>query len=249
MCVCLCACACVCVCVCACVSVRVCVCVCVCVCLSLSLSLSLSLTVRVCKHLVPPNNFQKVTRSIRGFGFLSLYIYNQECYAQKQVLHCKRRNLGCSSTEGRSSTANSGTKAAVLLGISRCGSFPLLSTPHSLISIWKDLKRPEKSQGPQSGGEKNGYGLTGPSGLHQNSPQEINVSSIRGFWTDQRSRNPNLPSPPLYVVDLENRVHTKFHFNWSTTFEDINFSIHFNMWISKCSKCMRIWSKTFKKIL
>ena len=36
---------------------------------------------------------------------------------QRQVLHCKQRNLGCSSAEGRSSTTNSGTKAAVLLGI------------------------------------------------------------------------------------------------------------------------------------
>ena len=36
---------------------------------------------------------------------------------QGQVLHFKRRILGCSSAEGRSSTANSGTKAAVLQGI------------------------------------------------------------------------------------------------------------------------------------
>ena len=40
-----------------------------------------------------------------------------ECSAQRQVFHCKWRNLGCSSAEGRSSTANSGIKAAVLLGI------------------------------------------------------------------------------------------------------------------------------------
>ena len=37
--------------------------------------------------------------------------------------------------KGRSSTANSGTKVAVLLGMNRCGSFPLLSAPHSLFSI------------------------------------------------------------------------------------------------------------------
>ena len=34
--------------------------------------------------------------------------------------------------KGRSSTANSGTKVAVLLGMNRCGSFSLLSAPHSL---------------------------------------------------------------------------------------------------------------------
>ena len=42
---------------------------------------------------------------------------SSECCAQGQVLHCKRRNRGCSFAEGRSSTASSGTKAAVLPGI------------------------------------------------------------------------------------------------------------------------------------
>ena len=47
----------------------------------------------------------------------------------------------------KSSTANSGTKAARLLGMDRCGSFPFLSAPHSLFSIWTDLKRSEKIPG------------------------------------------------------------------------------------------------------
>ena len=38
----------------------------------------------------------------------------------------------CSSAEGRSSTVNSGNKAAILPGMNRCSSFPLLSAPHSL---------------------------------------------------------------------------------------------------------------------
>ena len=33
------------------------------------------------------------------------------------------------------------------LGFNRCGSFPLLSAPHSLFSIWTDLKRSEKIPG------------------------------------------------------------------------------------------------------
>ena len=37
--------------------------------------------------------------------------------------------------KGRSSIANSGTYVAVLLGLNRCGSFPLFSAPHSLFSI------------------------------------------------------------------------------------------------------------------
>ena len=44
-------------------------------------------------------------------------------------------------SKGRSSTANSGTKAAVLLGMNRCGSCPWLSAPHSIFSIWTDLKK------------------------------------------------------------------------------------------------------------
>ena len=41
----------------------------------------------------------------------------------------------------RSSTTNSGTKAAVLLGMNRFGSLPLLSALHLLFSIETDLKR------------------------------------------------------------------------------------------------------------
>ena len=47
--------------------------------------------------------------------------------------------------KGKSSTANSGTKVAVLLGINRCSSFPLLFAPLSLSlaseQTLKDLKR------------------------------------------------------------------------------------------------------------
>ena len=45
--------------------------------------------------------------------------------------------------QGRSSIANSGTYIAFLLGINRSGSFPLLSAPHSLFSIWSNIKRYE----------------------------------------------------------------------------------------------------------
>ena len=82
---------------------------------------------------------------------------------------------------GRSSTANSGTQAAVLLGIDRWGSFLLLSTPHSLFSIWTDLKRSEKIPGAPTQRWGEWIWLTVPSGLHQNLPQELNIGS----------RNPN----------------------------------------------------------
>ena len=64
---------------------------------------------------------------------------SSECSTQGQVFHCKWRNQGCSSTQGRSSTADSGTKVAVLLEINRCSSFSLLSAPH--------LKKSEKIPG------------------------------------------------------------------------------------------------------
>ena len=79
--------------------------------------------------------------------------------------------------KGRSFTANSGTKAAVLpkgsrfstaksgkrlqfyQGLNRCGSFPLLSSLLSLSlaseQTVEDLKRP---QGHQDGGEESGFG-------------------------------------------------------------------------------------------
>ena len=65
----------------------------------------------------------------------------------------------CVLPKGRSFTANSGTKAAVLLGMNRCSSFLLLSTPHSLsLASEQTLKDLKRSQGPQRGGEESGFG-------------------------------------------------------------------------------------------
>ena len=93
-------------------------------------------------------------------------------------------------SKGRFSTANSGTKVAVLLGINRCGSFPLLSTPHSLFSTWTDLRRSEKIPGAPTLRWGECIWLTGPSRLHRNSPQRLNVSSIRVF---DLIRDPEIP--------------------------------------------------------
>ena len=101
--------------------------------------------------------------------------------------------------EGRSSTANSGTKIAVLLGISRCCSFPLFSAPQSLFSIRTDIKDLKRFQGLQRGGEENGFGQLGP----PTSPKfttRVKYQFHQGFLPDQRSGNPNHPSPPtLYI--------------------------------------------------
>ena len=84
--------------------------------------------------------------------------------AQRQVFHCKLKNLGCS-----------------LLGMNGCGSFPLLSAPPSLFSIWTNLRRSEKIPGAPTSRWGEWIWLTGPSSLHRNSPQVLNISSIRVF--------------------------------------------------------------------
>ena len=79
------------------------------------------------------------------------------------------------------SLQSQGTKAAVLLGINRCGSFQLLSPPQSLFNIWTNLKRSEKIPGAPTWRWGEWIWLTGPSGLHRNWPQGLNISSIRVF--------------------------------------------------------------------
>ena len=72
----------------------------------------------------------------------------------------------------------------------RFGSFPLLSAHHSLFSTWTDLKRSEKIAGAPAWRWEERIWLTGPSGLHRNSPQGLNISSIRVF---DQNRDPEIP--------------------------------------------------------
>ena len=110
-----------------------------------------------------------------------LFLDHHRVFCQGQFFHCKRRNQGWSSAQGRSSTTNPGTKVAVLPGISRCGSFPLLFSPHSLFSIWTDIRRFKKIPGAPTWRWGEWIWLTGPSELYRNSPQGLNISSIRVF--------------------------------------------------------------------
>ena len=82
---------------------------------------------------------------------------------------------------GRSSTTNSGTKVADLLGMNRCGRFPLFSAPHSLFNTWTDIKRSEKIPRAATWRWGKWIWITGPSGPHQNSSQGLNICSMRGF--------------------------------------------------------------------
>ena len=75
-------------------------------------------------------------------------------------------------------------------GFKRCGSFPLLSAPHSLFRIWTGLRRYEKIQGAPMWRWGDWIWLTGPSRLNLNSPQGLNINSIRVF---DQIRDPEIP--------------------------------------------------------
>ena len=104
--------------------------------------------------------------------------------------------------KGRSSPANSGTKVAVLLWMNRCGSIPLPSAPHSLslFSIQTDLKRIENILGAPWWRWGEWIWLTGSSGLHRTSPYGHKYQFHQGFWSNQRSGNPNRPSFHIFYV-------------------------------------------------
>ena len=115
---------------------------------------------------------------------------------------------------GRSSTANSGTKVAVL----RKAGLPLQTPeprlqfyqgwigavasrcfPHStLFSIWTHFKRSEKVPSEPTRGWGEWIWLIGPS-RHTEIHHRWSISDSSGFWPDERSRNPNHPSPPIYT--------------------------------------------------
>ena len=83
-------------------------------------------------------------------------------------------------------------------GFNRCGSFSLLSAPHSLFSFWTDLKRSEKIPETPTWRWGEWTWLTGPSGLHRNSPQGLNISSIRVLTRSEiRKSRTSFAPPPL----------------------------------------------------
>ena len=90
-------------------------------------------------------------------------------------------------------------------GLNKCGSFPLLSTPHSPFSIWTDLKRSEKSPGAQAWRWGEWIWVTGPSGLHRNQSQGLNISSLRVLTRSEiRKKEPNSPYKFLHILIFTN---------------------------------------------
>ena len=130
-----------------------------------------------------------------------LFQLHHQCSAQGQVIHCKLRHQGCNSDQRQVFHCKLRNLGTVLLGMNRCGSFPLLSAPHSLFSIWTNLERSEKNTVAPAWRRGEWIWLTGPSGLHQNSPQGLNISSIRVF---NHIRDPEIPITlrPLFQLSI-----------------------------------------------
>ena len=114
--------------------------------------------------------------------------------AQRQVFHCKLRNLGCCFTRNE-----------------QVRQLPISFRTPSLASeqTLKDLKR---------GGEE-WIWLTGSSGLHRNSPQGLNISSIRVF---DQIRDPQI------LITLRPR------FFYNKMIYIYNFNFHALLFFSVC---------------
>ena len=102
-------------------------------------------------------------------------------FCRRQDFHRKLRNQGLHFYKG----------------LNRCGGFQLLSTPHSHFSVWIYLKRSEKTPGTPTWrwGEWTNRAL-------RTSPKfttGVKDQFHKGFWPHQRSGNPNLSSPHLFV--------------------------------------------------
>ena len=126
-------------------------------------------------------------------------------------------NHQCVLPKGRYYTTNSWTKVAVLLGMNRCGSFSLLSAPHSLFSIWTDLKRSGKNPGAPTSRWGKWIWLTGPSGLYRNSPQGLNISSIRVFTRSDIQKSQSPFAPKVKKIPVFSVCNNWFHlgYNWN----------------------------------
>ena len=141
----------------------------------------------ICDRNVTQNHEPRVSENIWIMYILSYitiinHLHHQNVLPKDRSFTVNSGTKAVVLPKDRSSTANSGTKVSVLLGMYRCGSFTLLSAPHSLFSIWTDLKRSEKIPG--------WIWLTGPTRLHRNSPQWLNIISIRVF---DQIRDPEIP--------------------------------------------------------
>ena len=108
--------------------------------------------------------------------------------------------------KGRCSIANSWNRGCSFTRDEQVRQLPSLCFPHTTLSLASEqtLKIRKDPRGPSM--EVRGVDwLTGSSGLHRNSPQGLNISSIRGF---DQIRDPEIPitfvhPPPIYSRGLK----------------------------------------------
>ena len=115
--------------------------------------------------------------------------------------------------------------------MNRCGSFPLLSASHSIFINWTELNRSEKIPGAPAWRQGEWIWLTGPSGLHRNSSQGLNISSIMVFDQTRYLEIPNtLSVMPLLIM-----------FSWSKYGTVMYYDKIFYMNISYMAAPWRKW--------
>ena len=137
-----------------------------------------------------------------------IYIYHQSVLRKGRSFTANSGTKAAFLPKGRYSTANSGTKVAVLLGMNRCGSFLLLSAPHSLFSIWT-LKDPRGPSVEVRRVDLANWAL-------RTSPKfttGIKYQFHQGFWLNQRSRNPF--SLYIYIYIPSRNINTVTNWKWN----------------------------------
>ena len=136
------------------------------------------------------------------YEYIIIIIIIMSVLPKGRSFNAKSRTKAAVLMKGRSSTANSRTQAAVLLRMDRYGSFPLFSAPHSLFRNWTDLKRSEKIPGAPTWRWGEWIWLTGPSGLHRNSPQGL-IWVPSGFLTRSEIRKSQSTFARHFALDLK----------------------------------------------
>ena len=131
---------------------------------------------------------------------LGYKFYTGDHHHHQRVLH-KDTNSGTAAVlpKGRSSTANSGTKIVVLKGMNKCGSFLSLCAPHSLFSIWTDLKKSEKIVGAPAWSCGMRIWLPRPSELHHRAEYQFH----KVFY---KIRDPEIPITLRQIKDVITKI-------------------------------------------
>ena len=86
---------------------------------------------------------------------------NHQCSAQGHILHCKLRHQGFNFARRQVFHCKLRNLGSVLLGMNKCGGFPLLSAPPLSLSLFKSeqtLRDVKIFQGHLHGGEESGFG-------------------------------------------------------------------------------------------